>query len=259
MSCAFLSHSWKDKRIVLQVEAFLHRCLIDTWLDAHDAPGGGNLAEEINLGLNRSNYYVLFVSSNSLRSDWCYSELTTVQPRVVRGETKLIPVLLDEWNELPWSSLPANRQAMFQNVLQSVVRVPFDTYNPEEGVRRVAEAIRAHETVRLGPVREETIEGQRVQIIEIQMKEARISTDLLATWRFNMLDFVAERAEENKPIKVGLPVAFTGRAPNWLYTYLTIPFKNLRDVYVYNTDANAYVCVAPPGEAGRQLRPTAHA
>ena len=93
MKC-FLSHSSKDKgRYVAQVAAKLSPNIEYDELTFEE--GMGNL-EEILSALGRSDIFVLFLSENSLESEWVRQEITEAKIRLETGELKrFFPIVID--------------------------------------------------------------------------------------------------------------------------------------------------------------------
>ena len=93
MKC-FLSHSSKDKaRYVATVAAKLAPNIEYDELTFEE--GMGNL-EEILLALGRSDIFVLFLSDNSLDSEWVRREITEAKIRIETGELKrFFPIVID--------------------------------------------------------------------------------------------------------------------------------------------------------------------
>lgn len=93
MKC-FLSHSSKDKgRYVAQVAVKLAPNIEYDELTFEE--GMGNL-EEILSALGRSDVFVLFLSENSLESEWVRREITEAKMRLETGELKrFFPIVID--------------------------------------------------------------------------------------------------------------------------------------------------------------------
>lgn len=97
----FLSHSSKDKPTVISLALDLKRNGIFSWLDAFDILPGESIVSKINDGLNECDFVVLFLSKNSVTSNWVKKEWETMLwDEVNSNKVKIIPVKLDEC-ELP--------------------------------------------------------------------------------------------------------------------------------------------------------------
>ena len=93
MKC-FLSHSSKDKgHYVAQVAVKLAQNI--EYDEFTFEEGMGNF-EEILLALERSDIFVLFISENSLNSDWVRREITEAKIRLDAGTLKrFFPIVID--------------------------------------------------------------------------------------------------------------------------------------------------------------------
>lgn len=248
MPKVFLSHNYKDKKIVINVKNYLRQHLINAWLDKDDLQAGSQLRPEIVAGIHESDYFMLFVSNNYLASDWCTMELEVGQQKLLKKEIKIIPVLLEDRNKL---NISKDTNPTMHDLLERTKYIDFDEYNREEGNRQIVDAIRDMELVRFEPVIETIVENTTIQVIKF--KTAQLPDDFLKSWSFHILDFW-----ETEPavIKEDIPVAFNGKGPNWLYGYLAIPFKNLNDVYMYNKVSERYICIysKKDGNIGKVLK-----
>ncbi len=93
----FLSHSSLDKRKVVTVALDLQERGIDTWLDAYDILPGESIVDKINDGLTNSNFILLFLSKNSVKSNWVKKEWESMLwDEINTGKTKIIPIKLDD-------------------------------------------------------------------------------------------------------------------------------------------------------------------
>ena len=111
------------------------------------------------------------------------------------------------------------------------------------------------------PVQIKNLDGIEIQLIELSIESAdgNLPPDFLKTFELNIEnDFLAYGEDQsNKPLRAGIAVALNGKAPNWLYAYLTISFKNLCPVYLFNRTIPGYVCgydsARPPKQQGTVL------
>lgn len=93
----FLSHSSKDKPIVTSVALDLNEKGISTWLDAFDIRPGESIVTKINEGLNKCDYILLFLSENSVKSDWVTKEWETMLWEEVNSQKiKIIPIKIGD-------------------------------------------------------------------------------------------------------------------------------------------------------------------
>lgn len=93
----FLSHSSVDKSIVISVALDLQEKCISTWLDAFDILPGESITSKINKGLEECEFVLLFLSNNSVKSNWVTKEWETMLwDEINSGKIKIIPVKLEE-------------------------------------------------------------------------------------------------------------------------------------------------------------------
>lgn len=243
MPKAFLSHSTKNKRLVLHVQKYLSQQFIEAWIDKNDISGGANLWETISAGLRQGGYFIPFLSKEFATSAWCLEELRKAYQYKIKDQVKIIPVRFvgDAENELDLNTAP--------QIIQDITDlryVEIDTYNPQTGLQELANAIWKQELVKFYPVEIAEIGGQQLQVIRFEVTTDRLPSSFLQQWDIDPEKFIAQHDSDDKIIKPNIPVALFGKGPNWLFTYLSTPFKNLRDVFVYNSVSKDYICVHSP-------------
>ena len=94
MSRAFLSHSSKQKDLVRQIASNLGKgqCVFDEF----EFEAGMPIFNEILKGLNDTDLFVLFVSDDSLNSEWVQREISETKNILDNGHQKIVfPVLID--------------------------------------------------------------------------------------------------------------------------------------------------------------------
>jgi hypothetical protein len=91
----FLSHDSVDKPFVEELKNFLEAGGdIQCWLDKYEIGFGENIVSRITDGLGKSDFLLLFLSPDSLKSRWVEEEWTAIYySQVNTGQTRLIPVL----------------------------------------------------------------------------------------------------------------------------------------------------------------------
>lgn len=93
----FLSHSSADKSIVISIALDLQEKGINTWLDAFDILPGESIMTKINDGIEECNLALLFLSKNSVKSNWVTKEWETMLwDEINSGKVKIIPIKLEE-------------------------------------------------------------------------------------------------------------------------------------------------------------------
>ncbi|WP_340103373.1 toll/interleukin-1 receptor domain-containing protein [Rhodohalobacter sp. 8-1] len=93
MPKVFLSHSSKDKKYVRQVIKELRKS--DIIYDEFSFEAGGKTLDEIMNGLNKTDLFVLFISENSLKSEWVEREMDQAQGLEERNLVKILPIIID--------------------------------------------------------------------------------------------------------------------------------------------------------------------
>jgi TIR domain len=242
MPQAFLSHSSKDKKVVLQVAEYLEKSLVKVWIDEENIPGGGRLPQLISAGINKSKYFLMFVSNYYLHSNWCMDELDQVYTHFQRDNVVIVPVLLVPKEQLDWNGVAENRKVLVESILTRVKYIDFDTHNLEKSLEGVADALWEHEAIKFAPIKIVKADDTALQEINYTIRLKTLPTDFLHSWDVDLTEFISQSDGDQKPIRQGLPVAFFGISINWLITFFTIPFKNRRSVFFYNQNSNEYIC-----------------
>lgn len=242
MPNVFLNHSSKDKQIVLKTQTYLYSCFINSWVDKDIKPGN-NIWDEINSNIQNGRYFMPFISKNYCNSDACMDELANAHARYIKGELKIIPVLLIEPNELDLTSFTDDKSKLLNLIIENLKYVEFDIYNKEPGLKNIAEAVWSHECIKFNPIETLDIGSKKLQIIRFQTTTNELPSNYLEEFDFDIESFISKDINDNKLINPNIPVAFNGAAPNWLITFFTIPFKNQRTVFLFNNRSGDYVCV----------------
>lgn len=101
----FISYSTKDEEIVRGLEKYIPNEMLDTWIDHKAIGGGSDLTKAIKQGINRADIYFLFISQNSLNSDWVDKEIKWAMQREEKLNYEfIVPVLLEEKALKKWDS-----------------------------------------------------------------------------------------------------------------------------------------------------------
>ncbi|MDZ7343309.1 MAG: toll/interleukin-1 receptor domain-containing protein [candidate division KSB1 bacterium] len=243
MPQAFLSHSTKDKQLVLKVRDHLENSLVYAWIDQSSIPGGGSMIQSIMQGIGKSKYFLAFLSNDYLQSNWCFDELEQAYGLHQDGKVTIIPILLESQDQLDLKSLSDPRRAFWETVFKRIKYVEFDRHNVAKSLNNVAEALWRNELIRFEPIRMIKVDGVELQVVEFKIPGSNLPVDFLRHWDLKIEDFIATSPNEQKPIKFDVPVALYGPGPNWLYSFLTLPFKNRNTVFVFNSRTSEYICV----------------
>lgn len=97
----FISHSSKDKELILQVIADLQNNGISYWVDHEQIQFGDNITNKIEDGLQGSKYILVALSKNLGKSNWCRAEYGPILNREynMNSEKKVIPINLDNCSD----------------------------------------------------------------------------------------------------------------------------------------------------------------
>lgn len=92
----FLSHSSADKSLVREIKSQLHDFL-DCWLDERQLIPGESVVNVLERAVSESDLLILFISRNSLHSNWVNSEIEwALEKELKLGKPFLIPIVLDD-------------------------------------------------------------------------------------------------------------------------------------------------------------------
>jgi hypothetical protein len=92
----FISHTAADKSFVRRLAARLEKAGFDYWLDEHDLIAGDSLPESIGKALQAAKVILIVVSTASVASKWLRYELNIATARMIKGECRVIPIVIDE-------------------------------------------------------------------------------------------------------------------------------------------------------------------
>jgi hypothetical protein len=105
MSKAFLSYSSKQKELVMQIARNLGKaqCVFDDF----EFEAGMPIFDEIVKGIGNSDVFVLFVSDDSLNSDWVKKEINGAKNFIDNGINKqFFPILIDNSIDVQDNRIP---------------------------------------------------------------------------------------------------------------------------------------------------------
>ena len=116
----FLCHASSDKSIVSAFAQEIKLKGIDIWFDSWEIKVGESLIDKIERGIEESNFMIIFLSSNSIKSNWVRTELKAGLVRDIEGKgIEVLPVILDDC-EIP-ILLQDRRYVKLNNDVNSVV------------------------------------------------------------------------------------------------------------------------------------------
>jgi hypothetical protein len=92
----FISYSTKDEKTVRGLEKYISKEMIETWIDHKAIGGGSDLTKAIQKGIQRADIYFVFISLNSLESDWVDKEIKWAMQREEKLKYEfVVPVVLE--------------------------------------------------------------------------------------------------------------------------------------------------------------------
>ncbi len=93
----FISYSSKDETLVSEIEKELNNNGIATWRDKKDIYVGEPILDKVKKGIwDDCDYSLVFLSQNSINSNWCKSEIRMAyEKEMTTGEVFLLSVLID--------------------------------------------------------------------------------------------------------------------------------------------------------------------
>jgi len=92
----FISHSAVDKGFVRRVAKRISAAGFGVWLDEYELRPGDRLTETIADALAKAKVVIVVVSAASIRSRWLRFELNLAAERMVKGECRVIPVVIGD-------------------------------------------------------------------------------------------------------------------------------------------------------------------
>ncbi|GAB7006509.1 hypothetical protein JCM18899A_39820 [Nocardioides sp. AN3] len=92
----FISHSSVNKAWVRRFDRRLRSEGYDTWLDEREIDVGDALAARISAGVRDAKIVIVVVSEASLSSRWLRYELDIATQRMIAGDCRVMPVLIDQ-------------------------------------------------------------------------------------------------------------------------------------------------------------------
>lgn len=92
----FISHTAADKPFVRRLAARLEKSHFHTWLDEHDLIAGDPLPQSIGKALQAAKVILVVVSKASVASKWLRYELNLATERMIKGDCRVIPIVIDE-------------------------------------------------------------------------------------------------------------------------------------------------------------------
>jgi TIR domain len=130
---AFISHSTKDKPFVRRLAADLVAAGVKVWLDEQNMLVGDSVPEKIAQGLAESDFFLIVVSENSVKSEWVKRELNNaIVHEIERRKVKVLPIKLDG--------------ATMPDTIKDKVYADF-SHSYEDGLEKLIRSIKGREAV----------------------------------------------------------------------------------------------------------------
>jgi hypothetical protein len=125
----FISHASEDKeRFVVPFSRLLRERRVDAWLDLWEIGPGDSLVQRIyDEGLGGADVVVAVVSAVSVSKPWVRDELAVATVRRVKGEVRVIPVVLDDatvpvaLEHLAWVTVSTTQPSAARDAAQKVI------------------------------------------------------------------------------------------------------------------------------------------
>lgn len=127
MAKVFISYSSKDSNAAKNIAEMLREHGIEPWLAEEQVLPGDRIFEKIQKAIKESEYFIVLLSQNSLKSKWVSMELGAALSRAAEGTgSRILPVILDD------VQLPAN----IRSILYIDLRQNF-----KDGIDRIVSAV----------------------------------------------------------------------------------------------------------------------
>lgn len=93
----FLCHSSQDKPFVREVGRMIEKYGAEVWIDEAEIGIGESIITKISEAIQRIDFVVAFISTDSIRSQWVRKELgMSMAEEISSGFNKVLPVVIDE-------------------------------------------------------------------------------------------------------------------------------------------------------------------
>ena len=97
MKKIFISYSHQDIKLVKQFAFQLSLRGFDIWMDEKNIALGGTYTTAILNGIHESDYYLVFISKNSIKSNWVDAEIDfALKEKIEHKKLIIVPIKLDD-------------------------------------------------------------------------------------------------------------------------------------------------------------------
>ena len=94
MARVFISHSHKDKLTAKRVAAYLKESSAEVWIDDESILVGDSIPDRIGEGIQSSDFVLVLLSSQSVKSGWVKREVETkLGEEISTGKVKVLAIL----------------------------------------------------------------------------------------------------------------------------------------------------------------------
>lgn len=133
MAKIFLAHSSKDKQFVSRLASDLSQRGIDVWIDEAEIMVGDSLLGKIEQGITETDYLMVFLSPNSVKSEWVNREVrAALTQEIDTKRIRVLPVVIEQC-EIPgflrdkrWLDFTSPRSYKL-NIKKIIERVALDS------------------------------------------------------------------------------------------------------------------------------------
>jgi len=92
----FISYSSKDKDFVSKLASEIENQGYSIWLDEKELIAGDYLPKTVGKAIETSKVSIIVLSRHSISSKWVQYEISQATSRMIKGQMRLIPVLIDD-------------------------------------------------------------------------------------------------------------------------------------------------------------------
>ncbi len=232
----FLSHKRQNKNTVKSIKSHLEKAFIKCWLDEEQIEGGAILHQKLINAIDDCDILVAFVCERYLDSAPCIEEF-----RYARlAQKRIIIYLIGDADTIKNKAKANNITEITVNLAQNIYK-HVNEYDLDATAKSLLADIQTDEKIKFKPIEIITIGDKKLQHIHIE--HDTLDDDFLSKWQFDAKDFLCQTSTDDNLIKMDIPVAFSGRSPQWLIAHLVVGFANNRDVFIYNNVSKAFIGV----------------
>jgi hypothetical protein len=124
----FVSYAGRDKELALLIAKIFTENNIDVWMDDFNIKVGDTIVSKIESGIKESDYFIVIISKNSIKSEWVKQEIELAYiTNQDRNKPRIIPIVLENVpskdvpkliNELLWSRV--SEENIYEQILNII-------------------------------------------------------------------------------------------------------------------------------------------